>query len=222
MTRLQKLVVLLLACTASLMALTAGGAQAAFKGKASPPKPSNLVISPGKNASVGGLRIGMTKSQAIAAWGKPSFCSREGCAWFTKRQRRWDYNFEDNLSPTQAARGEFAYVALKRGVVRQIGLSARRCPCGVLPRFRINDRIGLRTGYPAMKNVFTPGTCSACPGGLATVRPNAPDTITTVGYLNDSGTAPTGYFIQFARNRAHKMMFIVLGYEPSVSGPTGR
>jgi hypothetical protein len=218
MTRVQKLVVLLLACTASLMALTAGGAQAAFKGKASRPKPSNLVISPGKNASVGGLRMGMTKSQAIAAWSKPSFCSRKGCVWFTKRQRRGDYDFKDDLSPLQNARGEFAYILLTHGVVWQIGLSAIRCPCGVLPRFRINDQIGLRTGYEAMQIVFTPGPCSACPGGLATVRPNRPNTLTTVFYLNDSGTAVTGYGVRFFRYPTHKIGYIVLSNDTSDPG----
>jgi hypothetical protein len=196
------------------MLLPVAAAEAAFKGRASPPKPSNLVISPGQDGSVGGLELGMTKAQAIKAWGRPSFCTRKSCTWFTKRQRR-SFDFRgDVFDYSNAARGEFASILLSRGVVRQIVLSGYRCPCGTLPRFRIDNRIGLRTGYEDMQEVFTLGTCLDCPGGAATVRIPPTDTYTSVFYLNESRTGITGYGIKFNR-LIHKIGLIVVSADTS-------
>jgi hypothetical protein len=157
----------------------------------------------------------MTKTQAIKAWGRPSHCRTKDCTWFTRRQRR-SFDFKgDSADYRNDARGEFAQIALRRGVVWQIYLSGINCPCGTLPKFRIDNRIGLRTGYEDMQEVFALGTCLDCPGGAATVRINPVNTITDVFYLNESGTGITGYGIRFFRYPAHKIGYLILSADTS-------
>ena len=66
-------------------------------------------------------------------------------------------------------------------------------------QFKLAGSIGLHSSYKAMQNVFTPGSCPACPGGPAAVRTDASDGRTFVFYLNDSGVYDGSGGILFQR-----------------------
>jgi hypothetical protein len=175
------------------LALPVAESRAAFKGRASPVKPANWVISPGPTATVGGLKIGMTKRQALKAWGRASFCTKKACTWFTKRQRRSLLRGATDIDDYRSgARGDFAHIILKGGAVTNIMLSEENPPNGPLRQFKLAGSIGLHTSYKAMQNVFTLGSCPACPGGPAAVRIDASDRRTFVFYLNASGVYDGG------------------------------
>jgi hypothetical protein len=200
--------VLAIVGVAGAMALSPAGSQAAFEGRASPVKPPDWVILPGHTPTVGGLMTGMTKQQALDAWGRPSFCARasrsdlgmKSCTWFTKRQRRRLMRGYVEVSKyRERARGDFAHVLFSGGRVKFIMLSAGNGTSEHLTRFKIADTVGLLTSYEAITDLFPEGTCPACPGGPATVRKDALDRRTWVYYLNENGTVRGGGGLEFDR-----------------------
>jgi hypothetical protein len=159
MTRKPSLLLAALAVMALALA-TAGGASAKF------PKFKGHLIVPGK--SIGGVKVGMTKKQAVKAWGKPDLVDTvafKGYAWY-----RWQV-VADTINGVQIF-NEVAGFYLRHGKVAVVNIGLPEDPVlGTrLTPLKTSKGIGLRGSMTEARSKY--GIPKPAPGEATESRAN--------------------------------------------------
>ena len=108
-----------------------------------------------EGVSIGGVKVGMTKSQAIAVWGKPDRICRRGNPYDPDDRRRMcSY---DNAGFTVLPSGEVTtvWISLTKPPIRDPAFNrAYRLAAPKLLPFRTGKKIGLRSTMDAARRAY--------------------------------------------------------------------
>jgi hypothetical protein len=157
------------------------------------PKPKTTAIKPG--ASIAGVKLDMTKSQAFAAWGSTTCIAPTLCEWH---------------GPGKAGQQEVASISLVNGKVVQItikaavvGTATQKIKLGPLAKWKTSKKIALGSSRSAVAKAYP------------TAKRNTGEAVN--GYDLFAGSGKSLRYTRFAANglggTANRLLYITVAWD---------